>query len=148
MGYNADLEYDLTFPSREAMLVCFADAVRDNPSGGEGFDAVISAISENADWDHSADDNELRFVGWGGGKLSWEHEAMLKVLADAAVTGHMDGRGEDGALWRWRFAEGEYKDYSGVITYPGDPYVEALTLPEGEDWEYRTQSGDEEVEND
>lgn len=118
MGYTASIEFSLTFPSQEA-LDTLVESIP-NSYGLEGFDRIIEAISENADWTNPEDDM-LTFQGWGAGKLLWDHEDMLRLLADAGVTGTIDGRGEDDALWRWRFAEGTYVEYSGVIKYPEDP---------------------------
>jgi hypothetical protein len=126
MDYNADLEFSLTFPSHDALFAAIKAASPLTASGFDDFSAIIDGISESTDWTNPEDD-PLTFVGWGGGKLLWDHEDMLKVLADAGVTGIIDGRGEDGALWRWRFADGEYKDYPGMIVYPAAPYVQ----PEG-----------------
>lgn len=123
MGYNAGLGFHLTFPSQEALDAAIEEAKALFVSDWDDFSAITEGLSENADWDNP-EGEPLTFTGWGGGKLLWGNEEILKILADAHVTGHIDGRGEDDALWRWRFAEGEYKEYSGVIVYPEDPYDE------------------------
>jgi hypothetical protein len=122
MGYNADIEFNLTFPSREALNAAIEDVKTTFVSDWDDFSAITEGLSENTDWDNPENGDPLTFVGWGGGKLVWDHEITLKALADVKVTGTIDGRGEDGALWRWRFAEGEYKEYGGVVVYPADPY--------------------------
>jgi hypothetical protein len=126
MGYNAGLNFYITFPTREALDAAIAEAKELFTSDWDDFSAITDGLSENSDWDNPEGD-PLVFAGWGGGKLSWDNDAVLKVLADAGVTGYIDGRGEDDALWRWRFAEGQYKEYSGEIVYPEDPYAEEAT---------------------
>jgi hypothetical protein len=123
MGYCADIEFSLYFPTQEALDAAIAEAEADSTE--RGFEAIVDRISEYHDWDNPTDE-PLHFVGTGAGKLLWDHEDVLKILADAHVTGIIDGRGEEGSLWRWRFADGEYKDYNGIITYPEDPYDDDL----------------------
>lgn len=47
-------------------------------------------------------------------------DRVLKILAESGATGEVECCGEDGALWRWRLADGTVHEDDGRVLYAGD----------------------------
>lgn len=58
-------------------------------------------------------------------KLDDDLDAALGKIAPFVENGsHIDMRGEDDSLWRWRFHNQELYELKGVVIYPEDPESE------------------------
>ena len=86
-----------------------------NPEDG-GFKDLVEAIKE---WRYEAyedEDGNVHIEYFTGEKLG-NCNVLWKALAQYLTDGHIDCRGEDGALWRWEIKNGTFKELDGTVTY-------------------------------
>ena len=150
MGYTAETDWHLAFTSHDAVTTCRAQleaGVHGDsawprnwtfalPPGldPETADDWLGNVGEytTGDWTDRGPDTGPVLVGSTAGKYNLD-EWAVDVLATHAQ-GTIDGRGEDGALWRVRLADGQATWHQGAVIYPSDkvgttanPVPEALS---------------------
>lgn len=89
---------------------------------------LISLLNEeNGGNDDEVIGDEVYLGGWGGGKCFWSSpESAYDLIAKYGGHGTVDWMEDNDpdARWRIRIADGDWKNYGGVVTtvYPDDPY--------------------------
>ena len=128
VSYHAELDFELTFHSYEALDAAFSEVGAKPPPhvDGEQEDAGWPLVSPWSEFAHATLDG-LRLTGFCSGKLHDNYELRVKALASHA-DGHIDGIGEDVWLWRDRLAAGHVERHLGKRTFPADTTVERLDL--------------------
>jgi hypothetical protein len=136
MGYTAETDWHLAFTSHDAVSTCRAQLEAgvhghsawprgwtfDLPPGLDPETAAgwLGNVGEHTtgDWTDRGPDTGPVLVGSTAGKYTLD-EWAVDVLATHAQ-GTIDGRGEDGALWRVRLADGQATWHQGAVIYPSD----------------------------
>lgn len=142
MGWYAETAWDISFS--EADAAALANELLENfDSKSEGNSPVddiascLSLISEEAEFEASAEQGMVTLTGWTAGKSrDYGPDEMIVPLSGMGTynaggngsystlakycVGKVDWLAEGEERWRVRFKDGGWTNYTGVVTFVGD----------------------------
>ena len=84
----------------------------------EHFGKVYKNLENHGYIPETDDDGNVIDLDFAGDKLSYEEDKMFQKIAPFVEDGSfIEMRGEDGAMWRWYFSDGQVREVQAKVVW-------------------------------